>query len=154
MVRKIIEDRGTIEAIVRKAPVCRIALCDDGQPYVVPVCFGYRFGDDGDVLYFHSSRKGRKLDVLRKNHAVCFEVDVDHEFVRSPNACEWSIKYRSVIGFGRASLVEDLEEKRRALDAIMAHYSNQAYEYPEATLSRTTVVKVEIERMTAKVAGY
>lgn len=148
--KKITEDKNTIESIIRQASVCRIALSDDAQPYVVPVCFGY----EDNTLYFHSSRKGRKLDILRKNNAVCFEFDIDHEIVRSGGACEWSIKYRSVIGFGRAFFVEDLEEKKRALDIIVGQYSGRPCEYPEATLRNTAVVKVEIQSMTGKVSGY
>ena len=147
--RKIIEDRETIEAIIRSASVCRIGLSDDGQPYVVPVCFGY---EDG-TLYFHSAPRGRKLDILRKNDAVCCEFDVDQEIVRAQDACEWSVRYRSVIAFGRASIIEDVEEKRRALDVIVAHYGGQPQAYPEATLGRTAVVKVRIETMTGKVSG-
>lgn len=92
--------------------------------------------------------------MLRKNNAVCFEIDVDCELVRAEKACAWSVKYRSVIGFGRAFLVEDLEGKRKALDAIMRQYSDESYEYPEATLEKTGIVRIEIESMTAKVAGY
>jgi len=149
-VKKITEDKNTIESIIRQASVCRIALSDDAQPYVVPVCFGY----EDNTLYFHSSNKGRKLDILRKNNAVCFEIDLDHEIVRSEDACEWSIKYRSVIGFGRAFLVEDFEDKRRALDVIVAHYGGRLHEYPEATLRNTAVVKVEIQSMRGKISGY
>ena len=147
--RKIIEDRETIEAIIRSASVCRIGLSDDGQPYVVPVCFGY---EDG-TLYFHSAPRGRKLDVLRKNDAVCCEFEVDQEIVRAKDACEWSVRYRSVIAFGRASIVQDPGEKAQALDVIVAHYGGQPQAYPEATLGRTAVVKVRIESMTGKVSG-
>jgi len=148
--KEIISDRDTIESIIRRASVCRIALSDGGQPYVVPVCFGYA----DNTLYFHSAPRGRKLDVLRENNAVCFEFDVDHEIVRSEDACKWSMKYRSVVGFGRALLVEDLEEKRRALDVIMSHYGGNPYAYPEATLRKTAIVRVEIHSMTGKTSGY
>jgi nitroimidazol reductase NimA-like FMN-containing flavoprotein (pyridoxamine 5'-phosphate oxidase superfamily) len=148
--KEIISDRATIESIIGSASVCRIALSDGGQPYVVPVCFGYA----DNTLYFHSAPRGRKLDVLRENNAVCFEFDVDHEIVRSEDACKWSMKYRSVVGFGRAFLVEDLEGKRRALDVIMSHYGGKPYAYPEATLRKTAVVRVEIHSMTGKTSGY
>ena len=148
--KEITSDRNTIESIIGSASVCRIALSDGGQPYVVPVCFGYA----DNTLYFHSAPRGRKLDVLRENNAVCFEFDVDHEIVRSEDACKWSMKYRSVVGFGRAFLVEDLEEKRGALDVIMSHYGGKPYAYPEATLRKTAVVRVEIHSMTGKTSGY
>jgi hypothetical protein len=147
--RKITTDMDTIESIIRSAPVCRIALSDDGQPYVVPVCFGYA----DNTLYFHSAPRGRKLDILGKNNAVCCEFDVDQEIVPAEDACAWSVRYRSVVAFGRAFIVEDLEEQRQALDVILAHYGGRPGAYPEATLQRTAVVKIEIQSMTAKVSS-
>jgi len=149
-VSDVTTDRKVIESIIRQAAVCRIGLSDDGQPYVVPVCFGY---EDG-VLYFHSSPKGRKMDILRKNNDVCVEFDVDQEVVKAERACKWSIKYRSVIGFGEASFVEGTEEKRRALDIIMRHYDGEPQDYPEATLNKTAIVRIEIQDATAKITGY
>lgn len=143
-------DRAIIESVIRRATVCRIAMVDRDCPYVVPVCFGYR----EDTLFFHSAPRGRKLDILSKNGAVCFEFDLDHEIVPAENGCGWNLRYRSVVGFGRASLVEDPEEKCSALDLIVAHYGGQPAAYPESTLERTAVVKVEIQRMTAKLSGY
>jgi nitroimidazol reductase NimA-like FMN-containing flavoprotein (pyridoxamine 5'-phosphate oxidase superfamily) len=150
MAKQLIEDSATIESIIRQATVCRIGLSDGDRPYVVPVCFGY---EDG-VLYFHSSPRGKKIDILRQNSAVCVEFDVDQELVEADSACKWSIKYRSVIGFGEAHVVENPEDKRRALDVIMAHYGGQPGGYAEATLGKTAVVRVQVTRMTAKVAGY
>jgi nitroimidazol reductase NimA-like FMN-containing flavoprotein (pyridoxamine 5'-phosphate oxidase superfamily) len=149
---ELTRDRNIIESIIRRASVCRIALSDDGQPYVVPVCFGYA----DNTLYFHSASSGKKLDILERNNAVCLEFDVDHEIVRSEDACKWSFNYRSVIGFGRAFFVKDLEEKKKALDLIVAHYDygGRPAEYPEATLRRTAVVRVEIQSMTGKISGY
>jgi nitroimidazol reductase NimA-like FMN-containing flavoprotein (pyridoxamine 5'-phosphate oxidase superfamily) len=148
--RDVTTDRDVIESIIRRATICRIAMCDAGQPYVVPVSFGYADG----ALYFHSSAEGRKVDVLRKNNAVCVEFDVDQEITQAQSACQWGIKYRSVIGFGRAFFVETEGEKRRALDAIMAHYGGDSQDYPQATLKKTTVVRIEIQSATAKVSGY
>jgi nitroimidazol reductase NimA-like FMN-containing flavoprotein (pyridoxamine 5'-phosphate oxidase superfamily) len=146
----ITADMSVIESIIRQAAICRIGLCNGGQPYIVPVCFGY---EDG-MLYFHSSPKGRKMDILRKNNAVCVEFDVDQEIVKAERACKWGIKYRSVIGFGEAFFVESAEEKRRALDIVMLHYGGEPQDYPEATLEKTAVVRIEIRDVTAKITGY
>ncbi len=150
--RAPVRGSGTVsaESIIQRANVCRIALSDGDQPYIVPVSFGY----EHDTLYFHSAPSGRKLDILRKNNAVCVEFDVDCEIVRAETPCKWSVKYRSVIGFGHAYLVEDVAEKKKALDLIMAHYGGQPSDYPEATLRKTAIVRIEIERMSAKTAGY
>jgi nitroimidazol reductase NimA-like FMN-containing flavoprotein (pyridoxamine 5'-phosphate oxidase superfamily) len=147
---KEINNVSAIRDIIRNALICRLALSDDNSPYVVPLCFGYR----DNTLYFHSSPEGRKIEILEKNSNVCFEFDIDHEVVQGEKACKWSMKYRSVIGFGKASFVEDLEEKRKGLDAIMEHYSGRSFDYPEPALKATTIIKVEIESMTGKQSGY
>ena len=141
-------DPKVIESIVSRANVCRLAMCEEGLPYVVPLCFGYEKG----ALYFHSATVGRKLENLKKNPKVSFEMDIDWELVRSGDRC--NMRYRSVIGFGDASLVEDLEDKRNALDLIMRHYHQEPFAYPQATLKRTAIIKVEIEEMTGKAYVY
>lgn len=147
---KEINNASAIRDIIRNALICRLALSDDNRPYVVPLCFGYR----DNILYFHSSPEGRKIEILEKNSNVCFEFDIDHEVVQEEKACKWSMNYRSVIGFGKASFVDDLEEKKKGLDAIMEHYSGRSFDYPEPALKETTIIKVEIESMTGKQSGY
>jgi nitroimidazol reductase NimA-like FMN-containing flavoprotein (pyridoxamine 5'-phosphate oxidase superfamily) len=145
-----IKDRQAMEEILRRAPVCRLGLCDGDRPYVVPLSFGYEEG----CLYFHSAPEGRKMEIIEANPHVCFEVDVDEEYAGAEVPCDWTVKYRSVIGFGRAHLLEGAEEKRRALDVILAHYSDREYEYPEGALNKVAVVRVDVEDMTGKQAGY
>jgi nitroimidazol reductase NimA-like FMN-containing flavoprotein (pyridoxamine 5'-phosphate oxidase superfamily) len=74
--------------------------------------------------------------------------------VQAEKPCKWGIKYRSVIGFGKGLLVEDLEEKRKGLDAIMQHYAGRLFEYLEPAIESTVIIKVEIESMTGKKSGY
>jgi hypothetical protein len=84
-------------------------------------------------------------------------MDVDCEFVKkSEQPCKWTMKYRSVIGFGKAFLVQDAEEKRKALDIIVGHYSSGPcqYPYPEEMISNIAVIKVEIDSVTGKQSGY
>jgi nitroimidazol reductase NimA-like FMN-containing flavoprotein (pyridoxamine 5'-phosphate oxidase superfamily) len=69
-------------------------------------------------------------------------------------ACDWGVKFQSVIGFGKASFVEDSDEKRKALDIIMAQYSDKQFEFPENMLKATAVIKVEIGSMTGKQSGF
>lgn len=143
-----IRDPKVIESIISRANVCRLAMCDEGLPYVVPLCFGYEKG----ALYFHSATVGRKLENIKKNPKVCFEMDIDWELVRSGDRC--NMRYRSVIGFGDASLIEASEDKRNALDLIMRHYHQEPFAYLQATLKRTAIIKVEIEEMMGKAYGY
>lgn len=147
-----ITDTAIIESILQEALVCRLGLSDKGQPYVVPVNFGYR----DNCLFIHCANEGRKLDIIKKNNRVCFEVDIAHEIIRGETPCTWAFKYKSVIGFGTAHIISDAEEKRKGLDVIMQKYSGEPGEfvYPEGSLDRVTIIKVEIETMTGKQSGY
>ncbi len=146
---KEIKDRGEIEDVLSRAAVCRLGLCDGDRPYVVPLCFGYK----ENALYFHCAGQGKKLDILRKNSNVCFEVDIDCEIVKADRPCDWGMKYESVIGYGKAVFIEDAGQKRKALDIIMQQYSNGEFGYPEEAIKNTVVIKIEIETMTGKQSG-
>jgi len=139
-----------IEAIIKKAEICRIGLVDDAEPYIVPVCFGY----EGRALYFHSAPEGRKIDLIRRNNRVCFEIDTDVEIVSAEKPCGWKAKYRSVIGVGRAVILEKNEEKRHGLSVIMRQYSENTSGLEFETLDSASVIKIEIERITGKKSGY
>jgi nitroimidazol reductase NimA-like FMN-containing flavoprotein (pyridoxamine 5'-phosphate oxidase superfamily) len=147
---KEITDRKEIEDILRRSTVCRLALIDAGRPYLVPLCFGY----DADVLYFHSAQAGKKIDLLKKNRNVCFEFDVDTTAVPADTSCGWTMRYRSVIGYGIASFVEDPGEKRAALDVIMRQYAEGTHGYPDEKLREIEVIKVEIREISGKKSGY
>ena len=146
---KEIVDRTEIDAILNRAQVCRIALCDENTPYVVPMSFGY----DGCFLYLHCALEGRKLEILGKNPRVCFEVDIDQAIVVGETACSYSFNYHSVIGVGSAVLIDDPTEKRAALDTIIAHYAPHDTSYPDAAVAEVTVIKIQIESITGKKSG-
>lgn len=144
-----ISSRTEIDAIVHRAAVCRLALSDEGMPYIVPLCFGYR----DNVLYFHSGKDGRKLDILHRNNRVCFEMEGDCRIRDAEEPCRWGLVYQSVVGFGRAFLVDDEEEKRRALTAIMQHYAGEhggPWEFPRSKVDITTIIRVEIDEISGK----
>lgn len=144
-----ITDRAAMDAVIRGAQVCRLGLVDGDAPYVVPLCFGY----DGQALYFHSSPEGRKMDLLRRHPRVCFEFDQCEGVLPGPDACRCGVRYRSVMGVGRAEILEDPEAKRRGLALLMAQYGAGpagATAFPEAALARTAVIRVTIEHLTGK----
>ncbi len=90
--------------------------------------------------------------MLRNNNLVCFEMDIDQELIRSPDRC--SMRYRSVIGHGLATIVEERGEKIEALDLIMHHYRQEPFIYSEETMQSTVIIKVEIDEITGKACGY
>lgn len=147
---KEIADGTRISAIIEKATVCRLGMLNGDKPYIIPLNFGYR----DNVLYFHGALKGQKIDLLKKNPNVCFEFDMAATVVNSDEACDWSMKFQSVIGFGKAKFLQGVDEKRDALGVIMAQYSDREFEFPENKVNATAVIKVEIERMTGKQSGF
>ncbi|KXA89478.1 pyridoxamine 5'-phosphate oxidase [candidate division MSBL1 archaeon SCGC-AAA259I14] len=147
---KKIEDRREIESIIERANVCRIGLCDEGVPYIVPLVFGYK----NSCLYFHSATEGKKIEIIRKTDTACFEIDIDKELVKAEDACSFSMKYRSIIGFGEIQIVDDTKEKIEALNTIMSHYTEENFQYPKESLQNVAVIKIKIEEMTGKKSGY
>ncbi len=147
---KEISDESIIQAIIEESRVCRLGMVDGNKPYIVPLCFGY----SDNVLYFHGSLKGKKIDLLHENPNVCFEFDLLTETIESDIACDWSMKYRSIVGFGKATFIKDLDEKHKAISTIIGRYSDRPLQLPEGRLKGTVVIKVEIESLTGKQSGF
>ncbi len=140
-----------IEAIIRQCRVCRIAMVDGTQPYVVPVNFGYSLADGVLTLYIHGAIEGRKVEILKRNPSVCFEMDIEWGLVEGKNACDSGFSYASVIGFGQMQVVTDSAGKREALDHLMRHAVGRTDNvYAESTLAHTAVYRLEASEFTAK----
>jgi len=117
-----ISDINGIEEILLKCKTCHVAMVDNGAPYVVPLNYGYKLiGGSVLELYFHSALEGRKLDILKRNNKVCFEMADEGEPTRSESPCSSGYYYSSVIGFGEAVFIDDADEKCRALSALCMH---------------------------------
>lgn len=145
---KEIAQKAEIEAVIHQSMVCRIGMSDNDNdiPYVVPVCFGYFDGR----IYVHTSLRGKKIDILQKNRNVCFEFDNNTEIVKAQDPCKWGMKYRSVIGFGKASFIEDPEGKRKALEMIINQYADGSFRFSDKEINGTAVIEIAIESMTGK----
>ncbi len=122
----------------------------DGRPMVKPLNFAYHEGR----IYFHCAREGEKLDDIRRDNRVCFEVDLPLAYVKgtTENPCRAEYLYRSVIARGRAIIVEDRVERLLGLDCLMAKYQPEAGHrpYPEDKLALTCIVRIDIEEMSGK----
>ncbi|NTV84633.1 MAG: pyridoxamine 5'-phosphate oxidase family protein [Bacteroidales bacterium] len=141
------------EAVIRKCQTCNLAMVDpEGKPYVIPMNFGF----DGDYVYFHGSATGKKVDVLKNNPEVCISFSTDHElrYVNEEVACSWSMRYRSVLVYGKAEFVDDPEEKIKILNCVMAHYTERPFEYNAPAIREVMVFKVKAERIDGRVYGY
>jgi uncharacterized protein len=139
-----------IESIILKADVCRIALADGGVPYIVTMNFGYS-ASPRKSLYFHCATGGRKLEMIRKNNRACFEVDTDHKVVEGVRACDFSMNYRSVVGWGSIAVINESDEKIAGLGIIMHHYTGKTgFNFDPGNLARLVVLRLDIEEMTGK----
>jgi len=144
---KEICDRRIMEETLAKAPVCRVGFALDNEPYIVPMTYVYL----GGRLYFHGARRGKKIDLLRKNNRVCFEASVIGGAIPSTSACGWSMSYRSVVGYGKAVLVEDAAEKNEALAEIVRKYTGKDEgSGAEDAVAKTAVIRIDIDSMTGK----
>ncbi len=140
-----------IESLIQRAQVCPIGLSDGIIPYVVPVYFGYR----RNYLFFHGASEGKKLEIIRRNSNVCFEMDTDHQIVKQEGPpCGCSGRYYSIIGFGKASIVDHHGDKSSALSIINEHYDGEPYDFSDKEMESVTVVKIDITSMTGKKSGY
>jgi nitroimidazol reductase NimA-like FMN-containing flavoprotein (pyridoxamine 5'-phosphate oxidase superfamily) len=139
-----------LEAIITSAQVCRLAFADHNTPYIVPMHFGIQ----GNNLYFHCASKGRKLDFIKQNPVVCFEIEGDLRIINTGKPCNWSTRYASIIGYGNASIITDPPQKKEALGIIVSHYAPaNDYVFPENKVNEVTIIKVEITSLTGKKSG-
>lgn len=142
-----VNDPAEIRAILDHAQVLRLAMSRDDQPYLVPLCFGYADG----VIYLHTGRRGQKIDFLRANPRVCFEVESEVAVVPGDQPCAWNFHYRSVVGMGTATVVSDAGERRRGLQVIAEHYAGPGQHrlLPDSA-DRATVIRIDITEMTGR----
>jgi len=142
-----INSRAEIDQIIAAAGVCRLALSRDGQPYLVPVSFGY----DGQKIYFHSAMEGMKIEYMTANPRVCFELEQDVRVVRNEElACKWGQLYASVIGFGTVHEVTGPAERRAAMNQVMRHYSGREWDFDPDTFAQVRLWCISIDQLTGK----
>ncbi|MCK5116318.1 MAG: pyridoxamine 5'-phosphate oxidase family protein [Candidatus Aegiribacteria sp.] len=136
-----------LEGILRLGTVCRLGLCRDDVPYIVPMCYGYSDG----CLYFHSAREGLKLEFIRSNRLVCFEIETDVSVKPAEEAFRWGMNYRSVIGYGNLEEVSGATDKLNAMNILMKHYSgSDNWSIPERRIENVLILKLRITEMTGK----
>ena len=158
-----VADLQEIGGILRLCKTCHVAMVDDDTPYVVPLSYGFQFLDgsldefhDGSLgggvleLYFHSAFEGRKIVVLRRNSKVCFEMAHEGEPIKSEDPCGYGYNFASVIGFGEAVFLEDVDEKCEALSIIFKHQTGEDVLFNAEQAGSVCVFKVVSTEFTGK----
>ncbi|MBE6783981.1 MAG: pyridoxamine 5'-phosphate oxidase family protein [Ruminococcaceae bacterium] len=145
-----VTDINKILEILDKAKVVRIGLVDGDEAYVVPMNYGYTYENEKLTLYLHGARRGRKLDLMRANPKVFFEMDCDIVPFEGEVACKYGITYSSIMGRGLATIVEDPEEKMKALSILMKTQTGKDFEFNEKLVSVVAVIRIDAVEFTAK----
>ena len=146
-----ITDREQIVEILDRCLVVHVGLVDGDEPYVVPMNYGYTMDENGTLtLYLHGAPQGRKLDVMRKNPKVFVEMECDVVPFAGDVACKYGTSYKSLMGRGKAVILETPEEKMEALTRFMKTQTGKDFEFNERLVSIVSVVRIDVAEYTAK----
>ena len=140
-----------IENIISQCTCCRIGFHDDEEVYIVPLNFGYEAKNDTYIFYFHGAQEGRKIDLIKKNPIVGFEMDTNYALNEADLACGYSARFQSIIGNGVISIVTEINEKKLGLSLLMEHNTRkQNWHFDEKMINAVTVFKLEVKKMSCK----
>lgn len=146
-----ITDKKVIEQFIAKEQILRIGFNDNGEIYVIPVNYGYSLANDKYSFYFHGAKAGRKFELSKLEPVVGFEIDGKYRILESEIACDFSATFQSVIGTGKLYLVDDREEKRKGLNAIMRQVASKAeWDYSEEMLETVAVFRLDVDKISCK----
>ena len=145
-----ITDEAQITQILDTARVLHLGLAVNNEPYVVPMNYGYTKEDGKLVLYLHSALQGKKLDMIRSNPRVFFEMDCDRMPFAGEKPCQYGLAYSSVMGRGNARIVEDVEEKKKAMSILMKTQTGKDFTFEDRLVSIVAVIRIDVSEYTAK----
>jgi uncharacterized protein len=143
---KQIENPVLIDEIIKQGRELSLAMIDGDRPYVIRMNYGY----ENNAIYLHCARKGKKLDCIRNNPNVCFEISEVMERIDGEKACQWSTHFRGLIGRGTAHIIDDRDEKIKGYDVLMGHFGGPTGHYDERNLKGSLVIRIDIEELTGK----
>lgn len=145
-----ITDPNKILDILNESKIIHLGLVDEGMPYIVPMNYGYTMEDGKLALYLHCAVKGYKLDVIQKSPVCCFEMECGVRMFEGKVPCQYGTVYSSLMGRGTVSVIEDSEEKIKAMQIFMKTQTGKDFEFTEKLLSIVTLLKIDVSEYTAK----
>lgn len=147
---RFITDPEIIRKILDRCKIIHLGMQEDGHVYVVPTNYGYTYEDGKLTFYSHGAMEGKKWDIIKKNPEICVETDTGFELVDSEDPCDYGNSYGSIIGTGMATIVEDLEEKKKILNNITRLNAGTVHDFSDAMVRHVNVLKVEVTEFTCK----
>ena len=148
-----ITDKKIIEEFLSSQKIIRIGFYDrkNEEVYIVPVNYGYIIENNEYIFYFHGGKGGRKYELSKDEPNVGFEIDGNYKLLEGKNACDFSAKYQSVIGNGKIKIIEDIEDKKKALDIIMKNIAGQSnLEYKPRMVENVAIYKLNVTKISCK----
>ena len=138
--------------ILDHTDVIRLAMNNGDFPYIVPVNFCYELTANNQLIfYIHGAKVGTKVELLRKNPLLSFELDAEHQLIPKERACKYSFNYASIIGNGYATFIEEPTAKMAALQVMMNKFApNKTFSFTESDVKPVIVIKIEVQAYTAK----
>ena len=148
---RLVTDQEELIEIIRRCQVIHIGMHDGEDIYVIPMNYGYTWENNKLTFYLHGALEGKKIDLLKKNGRIGFEVDCDHELVEGKVPCQFAFKFASVAGTGTARILEESQEKIQAMEYLMKKYSDREFEFTERLVSIVSLIRVEVDTFTGRV---
>ncbi len=137
--------------LLSEAVYGRLATCgDQGRPYITPINFVLREGK----IYFHTGFRGRKLDNLEQNPQICLEISEAGKIYAAPHARDFTMRFWSVLVFGRAAEVEDENLKLTVMNLLLEKYA-PGYRYEPLSLAdmgSVNVIEITMDEVSGKVS--
>jgi nitroimidazol reductase NimA-like FMN-containing flavoprotein (pyridoxamine 5'-phosphate oxidase superfamily) len=148
---KEITDPSAMKNVLKSTKCVTIALCKDNEPYLVTLTHGY--DENRNCIYFHCAKEGKKIDYMKTSSKVWGQAFIDHGYVQG----ECDHHYTSVHFSGKVTFLEDLAEKKQAMECMMRHLERKSEEMiaklkPERFQS-ATIGRVDIDYMSGKTSN-
>lgn len=145
-----VTDINEIKEILDKSMIVHVGMIDGDEPYVVPMNYGYTLEEGELCIYLHGATVGRKIDIIKTNPKVFFEMECDVNPFEGKVACQYGTTYASVMGLGTAEVLTDVEEKIDGLTKFMKTQTGKDFTFDEKMVSIVSVIKITAKYFTAK----
>jgi len=144
-----VTDINKIKEIIENNQCCRLGFIDQGSVYIVPLNYGYLYNNK-HIFYFHGATEGKKIDLIKHNNHVGFEINNNHQLIKGKTPCQYSMKYQSIIGKGHIELIEDNEEKKLGLQLIMKNVAHQDVAFNDQMVDSVAIIKLIVDTLSCK----
>lgn len=145
-----VTDINEIIKILDNSKVLHLGLVDGDEPYVVPMNYGYTYENEKLTIWLHGARQGRKIDVMRANPKVFFEMEYGITPFEGDVACKYGITYSSLMGRGVATIIENIEEKKAALTFLMKTQTGKDFQFDDRMAEVVGIIRIDVIEFTAK----